>query len=117
LEASVRAPENWHPDAIGTAYVSGDKDWMLTAVLAAGSSGLAAAWSHMVALVDGAGTPKPLLLAAIGAVASIRSAEARRILVDLADSDDEEVAEAADEAIGMAAAASDEEDDEEVGSD
>jgi hypothetical protein len=39
-----------------------------------------------------------------------------RILIDLADSDDEEIAEAADEAIGMAETASDEEDDEEVGS-
>jgi hypothetical protein len=149
LEASVRAPENWHQNAIRTAYASGDKDWVLTAVFAmfwvrgfddqilealksadpeihyeavkaAGNWGLAAAWSHIVALVDEAGTPKPLLLAAIGAVASIRPAEARRILVDRADSDDEEIAEAADEAIAMAAIASgeedDEEDDEEVGS-
>ena len=45
-------------------------------------------------------SPKPLLLAAIGAVGSIRPAEARKILVDLADSDDEEIAEAIDEAIG-----------------
>jgi hypothetical protein len=145
LEASVRAPENWHQNAIRTAYASGDKDWMLTAVFAmrwvrgfddqilealksadpeihyeavkaAGNWGLTAAWSHIVALVDDAGTPKPLLLAAIGAVAGIRPAEARRILVDLADSDDEEIAEAADEAIGMAATASDEEDDQEIGS-
>jgi hypothetical protein len=32
LEASVRAPESWHQDAIRAAYSSGDKDWMLTAV-------------------------------------------------------------------------------------
>jgi len=32
LEASVRAPENWHHNAINSAYSSGDKDWMLTAV-------------------------------------------------------------------------------------
>src|SRR5215471_4293312 len=32
LEASVRAPENWHQNAIRAAYTSGDKDWMLTAV-------------------------------------------------------------------------------------
>jgi len=145
LEASVRAPESWHQNAIRAAYSSGDKDWMLTAVFsmrwvrgfddqilealksadpeihyeaveAAGNWGLAAAWSHIVALVHDAATPKSLLLAAIGAVASIRPAEARRILIDLADSDDEEIAEAADEAIGMAETASDEEDDEEVGS-
>jgi hypothetical protein len=145
LEASVRAPESWHQNAIRAAYSSGDKDWMLTAVFsmrwvrgfddqilealksadpeihyeaveAAGNWGLAAAWSHIVALVHDAATPKSLLLAAIGAVASIRPAEARRILIDLADSDDEEIAEAVDEAIEMAEAASDEEDDEEVGS-
>src|SRR6202521_5674419 len=32
LEASVRAPETWHQDAIRAAYSSGDRDWMLTAV-------------------------------------------------------------------------------------
>ena len=145
LEASVRAPESWHQSAIRAAYSSGDKDWMLTAVFAmgrvrgfddqilealksadpeihyeaveaAGTWGLAAAWSHIVALVHDSATPKPLLLAAISAVASIRPAEARRILVDLADSGDEEIAEAADEAIGMAEIVSDEEDDGEVGS-
>ena len=60
--------------------------------------------------------PKPLRLAAIAAVAGIRPAEARGILVDLANSDDKEIAEAADEAMGMAEAPSDEEDDDEVGS-
>jgi len=32
LEASVRAPQNWHQDAIRTAYSSGDEAWQLTAV-------------------------------------------------------------------------------------
>src|SRR3984885_7218932 len=32
LEASVRAPQDWHQNAIMAAYASGDKDWMLTAV-------------------------------------------------------------------------------------
>jgi hypothetical protein len=145
LEASVRAPEDWHQNAIRAAYSSGNKDWMLTAVFsmrwvrgfddqilealksgdaeihreaieAAGNWGLAAAWSHILALVRDAATPKSLLLAAIGAVASIRPAEARRILVDLADSDDEGIAEAVNEAIWMAETVSDEEDDGEVGS-
>ena len=142
LEASVRAPETWHQDAIRNAYSSGDKEWMLTAVFsmrwvrgfddqillalksvdpeihyeavnAAGNWELDAAWSHIVELVNDAHTPKPLLLAAIGAVSSIRPAEAREILVDLADSDDEEIAEAANEAMVAAEAASGEEDDEE----
>jgi hypothetical protein len=144
LEASVRAPETWHQDAIRAAYSSDDKEWKLTAVFsmrwirgfddqilealksadpeihyeaveAAGNWGLAAAWPHLVAIIHDAAAQKPLLLAAIGAVASIRPEEARSILVDLADSDDEEIAEAANEAIEMAETASDEEDDEEVG--
>jgi hypothetical protein len=142
LEASVRAPENWHQDAIRTAYSSGDRDWILTAVfsmcwvrgfddqilealkspdsdihyeavVAAGNWAVNAAWSHTLALVSDAGTPQPLLMAAIGAVASIRPAQARNILAGLADSDDEEIAEAADEAIAMAEATSDETDDDE----
>ena len=146
LEASVRAPEEWHQNGIRAAYSSGDNEWILTAVFsmrwvrgfddqilealksgdaqiqyeaiqAAGNWGLAAAWCHMLALVQDAATPKPLLLAAISAVASIRPAETRSVLVDLADSDDEEIAEAVDEAIGMAETVPDEENDEEVGSD
>jgi hypothetical protein len=136
LEASVRAPQTWHQNAIRAAYSSGDKDWMLTAVFsmrwvhgfddqiletlktadpeihyeavnAAGNWELDAAWSRIVALVNDHATPKRLLLAAIGAVASIRPQQAGEILVDLAESDDEEIAEAADEAIAMAEGASD----------
>jgi hypothetical protein len=140
LEASIGAPENWHQNAISAAYSSGDREWILTAVFAmrwvrgfddqilealkssdpeihyeaveaAGAWGLGAAWSDIVALVRDEATPKSLLLAAIGAVASIRPAEARSVLADLADSDDEEIEEAVDEAIGMAEAVSGEEDD------
>jgi HEAT repeat protein len=32
LEASVRAPEDWHEGAVRTAYASGDEAWQLTAV-------------------------------------------------------------------------------------
>jgi hypothetical protein len=144
LEASVRAPEAWHRDAIAHAYASGDQEWMLTAVFAmrwvrgfdkqilealksanpdihyeavraAGNWELDAAWPHIVALVKNPRTPKRLLLAAIGAVGSIRPAEAPEILLDLADSDDEDIAEAADEAMMMAEGPSayEEEDDEE----
>jgi hypothetical protein len=142
LEASVRAPEDWHQNAIGAAYSSGDRDWMLTAVFsmryvrgfdkqimealksgdadihyeaveAAGNWGVAAAWPHIAPLLSDPSITKPLLLAAIGAVASIRPGEARDILEDLADSDDEEIAEAADEAIGMAEIALEEEEEEE----
>ncbi|MGA2373604.1 MAG: HEAT repeat domain-containing protein [Terriglobales bacterium] len=139
LEASVRAPETWHQNAIKDAYSSGDKEWMLTAVFsmcwvrgfddqilvalksddpeihleavhAAGNWEIDAAWPHIVELVKEAHTPKPLLLAAIGAVGSIRPAEAREILADLADSDDEEIFEAAIETVAQSEIASGEED-------
>jgi uncharacterized protein (UPF0147 family) len=141
LEASVRAPDDWQQTAIAAAYSSGDRDWMLTAVFAmrwvrgfddrilealnspdrdirfeavqaAGGWALDAAWSHVVDIVNDAGAPKRLRLAAIEAVGNIRPAEAGVILADLADSRDEDIAEAAFEAMAMAEAASDEEDDE-----
>jgi HEAT repeat protein len=99
-------------DQILVALKSADPEIQYEAVKAAGNWELDTAWSHMVELVNDAHTPKPLLLAAIGAVGSIRPAEAGNILVDLADSEDEEIAEAAEEAMVAAELASDEEDDE-----
>jgi hypothetical protein len=144
LEASVRAPEPWHPDLIREAYVRGDEEWKLTAVfamrwvrgfdkqilealnssnddthreavMAAGNWQLDGAWSHVVALVKDEKADKDLRLAAIDAVASIRPTEAGRILVDLSSSEDEDIAEAASEAMMMADASSsfDDEDDDE----
>ena len=52
-----------------------------------------------------------MLPAAIDTVAGIRPLEARAILLDLADSGDEEIAEAADEAIAIAEGSSGEIDD------
>jgi hypothetical protein len=142
LEASVRDPEPWHEDLIREAFASGDREWMLTAVfamqwvrgfedevlaqlesadekihfeavVAAGNKELDAAWPHVAAIVKDARTPKDLLIAAIGAAGSIRPAEAGVLLVDLADSDDEDIAEAADEAMMMAELVPDDEEDEE----
>jgi uncharacterized protein (UPF0147 family) len=141
LEASVRASDDWHTDAVQTAYASGDHDWMLTAVFAmnyvrlsdaqimeslqspdpsirlhaveaAGTWEVDAAYPHILRLVKDSRTPKELRLAAIEAVAGIRPAEAGNVLEDLADSDDEEIAEAAQEAIDMAEAMGDGEDDD-----
>lgn len=131
LEASVRAPEDWHPEAIRNAYASEDASWQLTAVfcmrfvrgfaeqimdalentdpdvrgealLAAGNWELDSAWPHVLALVTSEGTEKALLLAAIEALASIRPREAAQVLAELADSDDEDISEAVFEAIAMA---------------
>jgi hypothetical protein len=131
LEASVRAPQGWHRDAIRAAYGSGDEVWRLAAVfcmrfvrgfeqpilealaslnpdihyeavVAAGNWGLDAAWPHIAGLVTSRTTPKPLLLAAIDAAASIRPHEALEILDDLADSDDEDIAHGVHEAMATA---------------
>ena len=112
LEAAVRAPQDWHRDAIRVAYSSDDEDWRLTAVFcmcyirgfddqilealgsenpdihyhavcAAGNWEVDAAWSHIKGLVTSEDTDKPLLLAAIDALACIRPQEAGDILVDL----------------------------------
>jgi len=144
LEASVRAPQDWHQEAIAAAYASSDRDWKLTAVFgmrwvqgfdgeildalkstdpeiqfeavsAAGENEVDGAWTHVAGLVENARTPKPLLLAAIDAVSCIRPKEAPEILGDLTDSEDEEIAEAAREALEMSEglAGMDEDDDEE----
>lgn len=139
LEASVRAPQDWQRDAIRAAYGSDDEAWRLTAVFcmrfvrgfdgqilealdssnpdihyeavrAAGAGEVAAAWPHIAALITSGDIDKPLLLAAIEAVASIRPREAAGILDDLIDSDDEDIAEAVSEAIAMAGGLSDRDD-------
>ena len=128
VEASVRAPQDWHRGAIRAAYASNDQDWKLTAVFsmrwirgfdvqirealdsekeeicyeavcAAGNWAIDAAWSHVTALVTSKNTDKALRLAAIDAVASVRPQEAGMILVDLTDADDEDIVGAAYEAI------------------
>jgi len=141
LEASVRAPQDWHQSAIQEAYSSVDKSWKLTAlfcmrfvrgfneqvvvaldleipgiqyeaVCAAGNWEVDAAWSHIAGLISSKDTGKTLLLAAIEAVASIRPQEAAQILIDLTQSEDEDIAEAASEAIEMTEMLSDFKDDD-----
>jgi hypothetical protein len=132
LEASVRAPQDWHKNAVRTAYSSGDDAWKLTAVfcmrflsgfdeqiveeldsrnpdihleavLAAGNWGIGAAWPHIAALIHSGRTPKPLLLAAIEAVPTVCPQEAGEVLSGLVESDDEDIFEAVQEALEMAA--------------
>ena len=141
LEASVRAPQDWHQAAIAAAFASDDRDWRLTAVfcmrfvrgfdgqilealesqdpethyeavLAAGNWATEAAWPHVVALVTSRTTDKSLLLAAIDAVAGIRPHEAPLILGDLTASGDDDIVAAVDEALAMAGGLTDVEEDE-----
>lgn len=131
LEASVRAPQDWHREAIREAYASADDDWKLTAVFAmgfvpgfedeildalgiendeieyqavcaAGAWELDAAWAHVEGIVASGCADKELLLAAIDAVVSIRPKEAGMALIDLVDHDDEDVVDAVHEAMVMA---------------
>ena len=138
LEASVRAPADWHRDAIRAAYAREDRDWRLTAVFAmqyvrgftdevvaslddpdeeiryeavraAGNWEVDAAWPHVAALLAPPVTDKPLLLAAIEAAVAIRPREAEPLLADLSDSDDVEIADAASNAMMMATSPFDDE--------
>ena len=130
LEGSVRAPRDWHKEAIREAYADNDEFWKLTAVFAmfyiqgfdreimeslesknedihyhavcaAGNWGLDAAWPHIARLLTSESTDKWLRLAAIEAVPNIRPEEAAGILLDLTQSDDEDLVEAAYEAMSM----------------
>ena len=106
LEASVRAPADWHRDAVREAYSRDDRDWRLTAVFAmqyvrgftdeivaalddpdeevryeavtaAGNWEVDAAWPLVSALVAAPDTDKALLLAAIEAAAADRRRRSR----------------------------------------
>jgi hypothetical protein len=131
LEASVRAPLDWHADAVAQAFAGENAAWKLTAVFcmryiegfdaqileslasgdpdlryeavcAAGNWGIEAAWPQVAALLTGKSVDKDLLLAAIDASVGIRPQDAMDHLVELADADDEDIAEAAQEAMAMA---------------
>jgi HEAT repeat protein len=140
LEASVRNPQDWHADAIKSAFTSNDSDWRLTAVFcmrfvqgfedqildslksqdpeihynaieAAGNWELDEAWPHIAKLIKSSKTEKPILIAAISAAACIRPHETD-IIEPLVDSYDEDISEAAMDALTEAGIV-DEWDDEE----
>lgn len=144
LEASVRAPEKWHKNAVDAAYGSEDEDWKLTAVFcmqfirgfdkqileslksqnpvihyhavcAAGNWGIDAAWPHIAALVTSEETEKELLLAAIEAAVFILPDKASEILSPLLESDDEDIVDAVFEALAMAGEIHEDEEDDDEG--
>ena len=133
LEASVRAPQDWHADAIGNAYGSDDNDWRLSAVFgmqyiegfddqilaslkdpdpdihleavcAAGNWGLETAWDHIAGLVGDEGTEKELRMVAMEAAVGIRPEQADAVLNGLLAHDDPDIVDAAQEALAMAEA-------------
>lgn len=139
LEGSVRSPMDWHKDAIQAAYSNDDEDWILTAVFcmnyvkgfeaqvlesldnkhpdifyeavcAAGAWGIKEAWPYVKELLTKPGTDKWLLIAAIEGAANINPDEAIDMLMDFSDSEDEDIADAAEEALAMAGAGLDDDD-------
>lgn len=131
LEASVRAPRDWHAAAIRDAWKSTNGDWKLTAlfgmgyvqgfetqilegltsddeelhyeaVVAAGEREVDAAWPEVEAIIASETEDKDLLIAAIEAAACIRPADALTLLPPLVDHEDEEIADAARESLVMA---------------
>ena len=128
LEASVRAPADWHPAAIRAALAIGDPTWKVTAVFAmglirgfeteilaalddaspevrheavraAGAASLKAAWKRIVALLDAEDTERDLLIAAIEAAASIDPKRAPSVIRRFRKSPDDDIANAAEAAL------------------
>jgi hypothetical protein len=130
LEAAVRAPADWQPDAVRAAYAAADPEWKMTAVFtmhyvpgfdneilaslddpdpevrfeairAAGSRDLPAAWPKIHTLLVPPSGDRDLLLAAIEAAPFVSPSEAQPILFQLSESDDAEIAEAAEDALSF----------------
>lgn len=140
LEAAVRAPEDWHREAVRGAYGSGSPEWKLTAVfcmrfvegfedeiteslasddplllreavLAAGNWDIRAAWPLVRALMVDPKAERNLRIAAIEASPGIDPDAAVDLLVELSVSDDEEIADTANEALAICTGAGDDEED------
>lgn len=128
LEASVRFSQDWHAAAITEAYNSGDEEWRLTAVFcmryvqgfdkqivknldnrnidiqreaveAAGQFSVRAAWPRIEAILKDRRAPLALVMAAIGAAGYVNPEKAGPLLGELAESANEQIAEAAEEAM------------------
>jgi hypothetical protein len=142
LEAAVRSPQDWQMDAVRNAYSSSDESWKLTAVFcmrflrgfddqilealksknkdihyeavcAAGDSELDAAWPQIADLITSKKTGKTLMLAAIEAISGIRPRESALLLGNLLESRDQDIVDAAYEALAMAEGLAEDELDEE----
>lgn len=84
-----------------------DTDLYYEAVCSVGEWGLKEAWPYIEKIFTEYADDKPLLLAAIEAAGNMAIPHAADFLGDLSDSDDEEIAEAAQDALQMAGALSD----------
>ncbi len=140
LEASVRAPQDWHEEAVRSArtgagtwrrtaifcmrFISGFDDDIVNAldddnpriqyhaVCAAGAWEVDEAWPHIFDLLTDDDADKELRLAAIDVAASIRPLEASEVLGQLTASEDDDIVDAAYEALAMAGIISELEDED-----
>jgi len=142
LEASVRSPQSWHAGAVRAAYADPDEEWKLTAVFcmqyikgfdaeilqalrsrnadikhhaicAAGNWEIRKAWPIVSRLLEDGAADKNDLIAAIEAAASINPDKAADLICHHLDSDDEDIAEAAMDALSMVEGFADDEDEDE----
>jgi hypothetical protein len=144
LEAAVRSAQDWHVPAIRAAYQSTDPAWRLTAVFcmqhvrgfeseivaalespdeairfeaiqAAEAWAINAAWPRVAALASSDATEKGLRIEAIAAVAALRPGQAGALLRTLTDSEDEEIVEAAHDALAELEAQAEDSDEDDEG--
>jgi len=128
LEASVRAPQDWHADAIRAAFERPELQWRLTAlfcmghtpgfeasilesldasdtalvveaVRSAGLLELSAAGPKVLSLAGDERGDRGVRLAAVEALATIETEGSDELLVSLTESEDEELAELAFESL------------------
>lgn len=131
LEASVRALQEWHEQAVREAWAGSDPDWRLTAafamrwvpgfedeilealgigdpeilceaVQAAGAGAIEEAWPVVSKLLSSKDTEKRLLLAAIEAAPFINRDGALERILPLTRHPDEDVSDAAEEQVFLA---------------
>lgn len=131
LEAAVRSSAEWQHGAVRAAWGGDDPAWRLTAIFcmrflpgfgerilealdssdmevryqairASENWALKSAWSRVVRVARDGSVEKDLRIAAIAAVGAIRPSAAREVLGELTVSRDEEIADAAFEAVTMA---------------
>ncbi|MCP5107433.1 MAG: hypothetical protein GY950_28860 [bacterium] len=142
LEGAVRGSMDWHKEAVQEAYSHDDTQWRITAVFcmgyvrgfddkileslenenpdifyeavrSAGNWGIKDAWPCIRELLHKEDIDKWLLIAAIEASATVNPEECVDILMDFEDAEDEDIADAAQEALTTAGMAADEFDDDE----